>query len=226
MNEFLNPTLHNNNKMCKPTISNSNNNKNNNNKNKTHSQYNMRLQKGIGLSHHLLFVMFIIMMQQQQFLPGCSALVFMMTPPSLTDNMAAATVPENAQILTAMTPTQMNLTTDSTSAALTSTPISTNSPPQRRPPPRVVLNKCCLFGEYLDKSKTCVAGSSELWIPLIFLIKLKKYHEPQGTAPKFITFEDNIFPISRARNINEIVRNSTEEEVTCTVEDRSLDNKH
>ncbi|KAI8124291.1 putative G-protein coupled receptor Mth-like 1 [Lucilia cuprina] len=227
MNEFLNTTTmthYNNNKMCKYTTITNNNN------NKTHSHhYNMRLPKGIGgLSHHLLFVVFIIMIQQIQFFPGCSALVFMMTPPSLTDNIAAATVPENSQILTAMTQTNMNLTTDTAASpsavttALTSTPISTNSPPQRRPPPRVVLNKCCLFGEYLDKSKTCVAGSSELWIPLIYLINRKKHHEPPGTAPKFITFEDNIFPISRARNINEIVRNSTEDEVTCTVEDLEL----
>lgn len=204
--------------MCKHTI--------NSNKNSNYNKiYNMRLLKGIRLSRHLLFVMFIIMIQQQ-FLGGCSALIFMMTPPSPNDdNLAAASEPKDTRILKGNAQINNNLTTDSLSATttITSTPNSMNSPPQRRPPPRVVLNKCCSFGEYLDKSKLCVAGSSELWIPLIYLINRKKHHEPPGTAPKFITFEDNIFPINRARNINEIVGDSTEEEeVTCTVEDLEL----
>ncbi|KAM7347331.1 adhesion G-protein coupled receptor methuselah-like 1 isoform 1-T4 [Cochliomyia hominivorax] len=237
MNEFLKTTTnfnYYNNNMYTIIKSNKNNNKSNK-CSETHNKYKtMPLkQKQEGkrirrLSHHLLFVMFFfIFIIQLNSLPGCSALVFMMTPPSLTDTMTAAdvaadsaTVPDNAEILTGQT--NINITT-------AATPILTNSPPstsppkaQRRPPPRVVLNKCCLFGEYLDKSKTCIAGSSKLWIPLIFLINRKKYHDPSGTAPNFITFDDNVFPINRARNINEIARNSAEDEVSCTVEDLEL----
>lgn len=90
----------------------------------------------------------------------------------------------------------------------------------RLPPRRIRLNKCCLYGEYLDNTKTCAAGSSERWIPVIFLIYRKSYHSPQGSAPKFISFDDNVFPIGMARNINE-ASNATDE-VRCTVEDLEL----
>lgn len=224
VNEFLNPQHNNNNNnMFKY------NKKNKNNYNNC-IKMNIKQKTGVGLSHQFSFVMFIIIMTQQLLLYSpCTALLFMMTPPSLSDNEAAAVaatadaiVTEKAQILTST-----NLTTESiTTAMVVSTPITTNSAvtlPQRRPPPRVELNKCCSFGEYLDKSKTCMVGSSELWIPLIYLISRKKYHEPSGTAPKFITFDPNVFPISRALDINKIQDKKTEEDmVTCTVEDLEL----
>ena len=228
MNEFLNPQYNNNNNnMFK--YNNKSNNKNN------CIKMNMKHKTGAGLSHHFSFVMFTIIVIIQQLLlysTPCTALVFMMTPPpSPTDNVAAdATadadvVSENGQILTRTNLTATDLITTAAMMA-TSTPIATNTPvtpPQRRPPPRVVLNKCCSFGEYLDKTKTCVAGSSELWVPLIFLMNRKKYHEPSGKAPKFITFEDNVFPISKALDINKTPDNTTEEDmVTCTVEDLEL----
>lgn len=57
-----------------------------------------------------------------------------------------------------------------------------------------VLNKCCRLGEYLDQSKQCVAGSSELWVPRIYMINQKKLFEPQGSIPKFFSIEENTKP--------------------------------
>lgn len=57
-----------------------------------------------------------------------------------------------------------------------------------------VLNKCCRIGEYLDQSKQCVAGSSELWVPRIYMISQKKIYEPQGSIPKFFSIEENTKP--------------------------------
>ncbi|KAL5291400.1 hypothetical protein ACFFRR_010666 [Megaselia abdita] len=57
-----------------------------------------------------------------------------------------------------------------------------------------VLNKCCRLGEFLDQSKQCVAGNSELWVPRIYMINQKKIFEPQGSNPKFFTIEENKKP--------------------------------
>ncbi|XP_067637536.1 probable G-protein coupled receptor Mth-like 1 [Eurosta solidaginis] len=79
-----------------------------------------------------------------------------------------------------------------TDAALT----TTNTP--RMPPPRVKLNKCCRYNEHMDSNKTCVMGNTDLWVPLIFLINRKQYHVPQGSKPKFMTFQENVLPITNA----------------------------
>ncbi|XP_061387133.1 probable G-protein coupled receptor Mth-like 1, partial [Musca vetustissima] len=158
----------------------------------------------------------------------CLALVLMETPapPPLqqqnfepqptstktgTENLPAAVVEDNS--------------TNQTKIVLrtTNSPSTSNRLP---PPKRVELNKCCLFAEYLDKSKTCMPGATEKWIPLIYLINRKDYYRPQGSSPKFITFQDNVFPISQARALNEPPKydddDDDDENVSCTVDDLVL----
>lgn len=127
-----------------------------------------------------------------------------------------------------------NITNNLSHSPYSMAAMSTNSPPspKRMPPPRVELNKCCLFGEYLDKSKTCIAGATDKWIPLIFLINRKDYYRPQGSSPKFITFQDNVFPISPERlyasndELSSLSDHDNDDEddddLTCTVDDLVL----
>lgn len=63
----------------------------------------------------------------------------------------------------------------------------------RAPAPKKI-NKCCRIGEYLERNQVCVAGSSNSWVPLIFLISRGDYFDPKGQSPKFITFEQNTRP--------------------------------
>lgn len=63
------------------------------------------------------------------------------------------------------------------------------------------LNKCCRLGEFLDHSKQCVAGSSEMWVPRIYMINQKKVYEPQGSSPKFFTIEENMKPKCQEYNL-------------------------
>ncbi|XP_030382327.1 probable G-protein coupled receptor Mth-like 1 [Scaptodrosophila lebanonensis] len=64
--------------------------------------------------------------------------------------------------------------------------------PQR---PSVKLNKCCHFGEYLNATtRTCIAGSSEHWVPLVYLIQRHAYFNPVGGHPSFMEFSPNMRP--------------------------------
>ncbi|XP_075155410.1 adhesion G-protein coupled receptor methuselah-like 1 [Haematobia irritans] len=196
------------------------------------------------LCHALSIIITVILI-----LPECQALLIMETPPppplpTTNDNLAAANEHNNYNNSTFLTDSTTNIASNNRtnnlspnsphhpsnstnvtgnsqqqSARIMSTNSSSSSIPQRMPPPRVVLNKCCHFGEYLDNTKTCVAGASDKWIPLIYLINRKDHFRPQGSSPKFITFQDNIFPISQARDINEA---QDESSVDCTVEDLAL----
>lgn len=63
-----------------------------------------------------------------------------------------------------------------------------------RPPPLVQVNKCCRIGEYLERSKTCVAGGSEKWVPMVYLIARKTYYEPKGEGPRFFKIQESTIP--------------------------------
>ncbi|XP_068158324.1 probable G-protein coupled receptor Mth-like 1 [Drosophila tropicalis] len=72
---------------------------------------------------------------------------------------------------------------------------SSSSPRPPPPPPRVKLNKCCHLGEYLNvTTQSCIAGSSELWVPLVYLIQQQRFFEPTGASPRFMKFLPNKRP--------------------------------
>ncbi|XP_013103544.1 probable G-protein coupled receptor Mth-like 1 [Stomoxys calcitrans] len=197
--------------------------------------------RGLWTLFYALGIIITAIQLQRSPLP-CQALVMMETPTppmqQTNDNLAAATeYNNNSTYLTY--PNRTTTTTISNNATNNVSPnsllgraqqkfLATNSlpapssAPQRMPPPRVLLNKCCHFGEYLDKTKTCVAGASDKWIPLIYLINRKDHFRPQGSSPKFITFQDNIFPISQARSDDDDNNDNSPDTVDCTVEDLVL----
>ncbi|XP_037936208.1 probable G-protein coupled receptor Mth-like 1 [Teleopsis dalmanni] len=101
--------------------------------------------------------------------------------------------------------------------------VSGQMPAKRMPPPRVRLNKCCHFGEYLDLMQTCMPGSSEHWVPLIWLISRKSYYNPRGQSPKFITFEENMRPIAKHIPTDDNDMNSTStEQQGCDADELDL----
>lgn len=55
----------------------------------------------------------------------------------------------------------------------------------RQPPPTVEINKCCRFGESLDRNKQCTIGGTDKWWPLIYLVAKGVYFK-EGEAPRFI----------------------------------------
>lgn len=59
----------------------------------------------------------------------------------------------------------------------------------------IKIHKCCKFGEYLTSSKLCIAGSSENWAPLIFLMSNKTFYEPRGHFPKTFTIQEDQIPL-------------------------------
>uniref|UniRef100_A0A1I8MRA8 G-protein coupled receptors family 2 profile 2 domain-containing protein n=1 Tax=Musca domestica TaxID=7370 RepID=A0A1I8MRA8_MUSDO len=161
-----------------------------------------------------LFCLSIIMTQQ------CLALVLMETPAppphTTSDNLAAAEDNSTNR-------TELPLPSQYIKPSTNSPPVS-RTPANRLPAPkRVELNKCCLFAEYLDKTKTCLAGATDKWVPLIYLMNRKEYYRPQGSSPKFLTFQDNVFPISQARGLEEEQLNGDDDDnVSCTVDDLVL----
>ncbi|XP_073829538.1 adhesion G-protein coupled receptor methuselah-like 1 [Musca autumnalis] len=167
----------------------------------------------------------LIMTTTQQ----CLALVLMETPAPPLSQQQQLPEPQPTTTADNLPAAAINIEDNSTNQtkiqATASRPTnSPSSPPNRLPPPkRVELNKCCLFAEYLDKTKTCVAGATDKWVPLIYLINRKTYYMPQGSSPKFITFQDNVFPISQARNINDQTETDDDDDnVSCTVDDLFL----
>lgn len=57
------------------------------------------------------------------------------------------------------------------------------------PPPRVKLNKCCHTGEFLNETtRACSAGSSELWVPMVYLVQQQRFFDPPGGSPRFMKF--------------------------------------
>ncbi|XP_023167596.2 probable G-protein coupled receptor Mth-like 1 [Drosophila hydei] len=82
----------------------------------------------------------------------------------------------------------------------TTTVASPGSASGRPPPPRVLINKCCHHGEYLNGSTLeCVAGSSEKWVPLVYLKQQSRFFEPRGAKPRFIKFLPNVRPPCQAQ---------------------------
>ncbi|KAH8295580.1 hypothetical protein KR018_006221, partial [Drosophila ironensis] len=68
-------------------------------------------------------------------------------------------------------------------------------PARPPPPPRVKPNKCCQMGEYLNEtSRSCSAGSTELWVPMVFLVQQQRFFEPHGGSPRFMKFAPNSRP--------------------------------
>ncbi|KAH8416405.1 hypothetical protein KR222_002046, partial [Zaprionus bogoriensis] len=63
------------------------------------------------------------------------------------------------------------------------------------PPPRILLKKCCHQGEFLNgTTRACMAGASELWVPLVYLVQQRRFYEPHGGKPRFIKFAPNTRP--------------------------------
>lgn len=67
-----------------------------------------------------------------------------------------------------------------------------------RAPAKVDVNKCCRLGEQLDEGQQCVAGDSDHWWPLVFLINKKTYFEPHGDAPRFFHTLERKMPACEA----------------------------
>lgn len=63
-----------------------------------------------------------------------------------------------------------------------------------RPPPIVQVNKCCRIGEYLDRTKNCVVGGTEKWVPFVFMISKKTHFKPVGDAPRFFRIKERTLP--------------------------------
>lgn len=68
----------------------------------------------------------------------------------------------------------------------------------KRPPPNVQINKCCRNGEHYDvkSDPPCIAGSTDKWAPLIYMIALNKAFENPGEFPRFFTVHQNQQPES------------------------------
>ncbi|XP_017869613.1 PREDICTED: probable G-protein coupled receptor Mth-like 1 [Drosophila arizonae] len=82
----------------------------------------------------------------------------------------------------------------------TTTAASPGNASGRPPPPRVLINKCCHHGEYLIGSTLeCVAGSSEKWVPLVYLKQQNRFFEPRGAKPRFMKFLPNVRPPCQAQ---------------------------
>ncbi|XP_034475413.1 probable G-protein coupled receptor Mth-like 1 [Drosophila innubila] len=87
--------------------------------------------------------------------------------------------------------------TTTTTIASTTTIGSTTAAPSagQSRPPRVTLNKCCHQGEYLNvTTRMCIAGASERWVPLVFLVQQRRFFKPEGDRPRFIKFLPNVQP--------------------------------
>ncbi|KAH8245356.1 hypothetical protein KR032_009500, partial [Drosophila birchii] len=68
------------------------------------------------------------------------------------------------------------------------------------PPPRVKLNKCCHTGEFLNETtRACSAGSSELWVPMVYLVQQQRFFDPPGGSPRFMKFLPNSRPACSER---------------------------
>ncbi|XP_001354694.3 probable G-protein coupled receptor Mth-like 1 [Drosophila pseudoobscura] len=79
---------------------------------------------------------------------------------------------------------------------------STTAPGPARPPPRVKLNKCCHLGEYLNATtRSCIAGNSELWVPMVYLIQQQRFFEPIGASPRFMKFTAHVRPVCQEQQL-------------------------
>ncbi|KAH8420026.1 hypothetical protein KR009_005054, partial [Drosophila setifemur] len=74
-------------------------------------------------------------------------------------------------------------------------------PARPPPPPRVKLSKCCHMGEYLNEtSRECIAGSTEHWVPMVYLVQQQRFFEPHGGSPRFMKFVPNTRPSCQEQN--------------------------
>ncbi|BFG01345.1 probable G-protein coupled receptor Mth-like 1 [Drosophila madeirensis] len=90
----------------------------------------------------------------------------------------------------------------SSSSGDTSAPSSTSAPGSARPPPRVTLNKCCHLGEYLNgTTRSCIAGNSELWVPMVYLIQQQRFFKPIGASPRFMKFTAHVRPVCQEQQL-------------------------
>ncbi|KAM8721153.1 hypothetical protein ACLKA7_007082 [Drosophila subpalustris] len=85
-----------------------------------------------------------------------------------------------------------------TTGPTTSAPTAATSGQSR--PPRVSLNKCCHQGEFWNvTTEMCIAGASERWVPLVFLVQQRRFYTPEGDKPRFIKFLPNVRPNCQER---------------------------
>lgn len=136
--------------------------------------------------------------------------------------ICAANSQQEEELVTgsAATPTAITATTTTTAPASAS---------GRPPPPRVLLNKCCHQGEYLNGTTLeCIAGSSEMWVPLVYLKQQQRFFEPKGAKPRFIKFQPNVRPSCQAQRQQQELFSSRQANVvlfpngTMSVRERSL----
>lgn len=65
-----------------------------------------------------------------------------------------------------------------------------------RVPVQTEVNKCCRFGELLDKNtRQCLIGGNDQWWPIIYLIVKNVYFSPRGEAPRFLHPREHKQPI-------------------------------
>lgn len=80
------------------------------------------------------------------------------------------------------------------SAALLFVSVAVNHANGVRAPPPVDVNKCCPFGQQLDRTEQCVDGGPAKWWPGIFLMLKQTYFNPLGDAPRFMRPRDQRRP--------------------------------
>lgn len=68
-------------------------------------------------------------------------------------------------------------------------------------PKAVIVNKCCDLNEHLDEHRECSAGTTNLWWPLIHMIKIQKSFEPLGGAPRFFIVRERSRPHCEASDL-------------------------
>lgn len=63
-----------------------------------------------------------------------------------------------------------------------------------KPPPSVIVKKCCRIGEEMNGDRQCFAGASEKWWPHIHLLQKKSLFKPKGDAPRFFKVKEQELP--------------------------------
>jgi G protein-coupled receptor Mth (Methuselah protein) len=61
-------------------------------------------------------------------------------------------------------------------------------------PAAVTINKCCRIGEHMDKTKQCVPGASDKWVPKVYLLARKTYYAKVGEAPQHMKVMEESLP--------------------------------
>lgn len=64
-----------------------------------------------------------------------------------------------------------------------------------RPPPIVIVNKCCRIGEQMDVTRRCLVGGTEKWWPPVYQIQKAAWFMPPGEAPRFLKVREQYMPV-------------------------------